>query len=85
MLLTMLGLLRLSRVARTYPRPSISLVGTLITVLGISLPSEPVLITGFVVLLLALFMPSEAAAGSSWPARRGSAARTGPAWSRPPR
>jgi hypothetical protein len=60
-LLTIIGMIRLSRIARAHLRPTISLTGTAITVAGISLPGEPVLIAGFVVLLLALFMPSDPA------------------------
>jgi hypothetical protein len=66
-LLTIIGVLRLSRIARAHPRPSISLAGTAITVAGISLPSEPVLISGFLVLLLALFIPSDPAEGPAGP------------------
>jgi hypothetical protein len=66
-LLAVIGVLRLSRIARAYPRPTISLAGTAITVAGISLPSEPVLIAGFVVLLLALFIPSDPAEGPAGP------------------
>jgi hypothetical protein len=60
-LFTIIGLIRVSRVARAHLRPTVSLAGTAITVAGISLPSEPVLIAGFVVLLLALFMPANPA------------------------
>ena len=65
--LTLIGLLRLSRVARNHLRPTIALAGTVITVVGISLPSEPVLISGFLVLLLALFMPSDPASAADGP------------------
>ena len=65
-LLTIIGVVRLARAARTRPRPTISLAGMAITVAGISLPSEAVLVSGFLVLMLALFMPSDAA---SAPAR----------------
>jgi hypothetical protein len=61
-LLAIIGLMRLGRTARTYPRPAISLAGTMITVAGISLPSGAVLISGFLVLFLALFMPPARAA-----------------------
>ena len=57
MLLTVIGLMRLARTARKYPRPAVSLAGTVITVVGISLPSGVVLVSGFLVLFLALFMP----------------------------
>jgi hypothetical protein len=60
-LLALIGVMRLARTVRLYPRPAVSLAGTLITMIGISLPSEPVLISGFLVLLLALFMPSASA------------------------
>jgi hypothetical protein len=62
MLLTIIGLMRLARTARKYPRPALSLAGTAITVAGISLPSEAVLISGFLVLLLALFLPGPSSA-----------------------
>ena len=57
-----IGLTRLARTARKYPRPALSLAGTAVTVAGISLPSEPVLISGFVILLVALFLPGPASA-----------------------
>ena len=69
-LLTIIGVIRLARTAAKYPRPALSLAGTVITVAGISLRSEPVLISGFVVLVLAMFMPSDPA---SAPARSCSA------------
>ena len=61
-LLAIIGLRRLARTAGKYPRPALSLVGTVITVAGISLPSKPVLISGFLVLLVALFLPGPASA-----------------------
>jgi len=61
-LLTIIGLMRLARIARKYPRPALSLAGTATTVAGISLPSEAVLISGFLVLLVALFLPDPASA-----------------------
>jgi hypothetical protein len=60
-LLAMIGLMRLGRTVRLHPRPAVSLAGTALTVIGISLPSQAVLISGFLVLLLALFMPSDPA------------------------
>ena len=75
-LLTIIGVMRLARIARAHERPTISLAGTVITVIGISLPSKAVLISGFLVCLLALFMPSDRA---SAPARPGS----GRLWSMP--
>ena len=60
-LLTIIALVRLARAARKYPRPSLSLAGVAVTVAGISLPSEAVLISGFVILLVALFLPGSAA------------------------
>jgi len=59
-LLTIIGLIRLARVAGKYPRPALSLAGTAITVAGISVPSEAVLISGILVLLVALFLPDPA-------------------------
>ena len=61
-LLTVIGVMRLARTAGKYPRPALSLAGTVITVAGISLPSEAVLISGIVVLLVALFLPDPASA-----------------------
>ena len=58
-LLTIIGVMRTGRTARKYPRPALSLAGTVIAAIGISLPSKAVLISGFLVCLLALFMPSE--------------------------
>jgi hypothetical protein len=66
-LLAIIGVMRLARTARLHPRPAVSLAGTLITMAGISLPSEPVLISGFIVLLLALFMPAESAEAPARP------------------
>ena len=54
-LLAIIGVLRL---ARTYPRPALSLVGTAVAVAGLTLPSRAVLIAGFLVLFLAMFLPS---------------------------
>jgi hypothetical protein len=61
MLLTIIGLMRLARAVRAHPRPALSLAGTAITVAGITAPSGAVLISGFLVLLVALFLPSDAA------------------------
>jgi hypothetical protein len=61
-LLAIIGLVRLVRTAGRYPRPALSLAGAAVTVAGISLPSEPVLISGFLVLLVALFLPGPASA-----------------------
>ena len=58
--LTVLAVMRLARTARNHVRPAISLAGTAITVIGISLPSKAVLVSGFLVLLLALFLPDPA-------------------------
>ena len=66
-LLTIIGVIRLARTAAKYPRPALSLAGTVITVAGISLRSEPVLISGFVVLVLAMFMPSDPASAPAGP------------------
>jgi hypothetical protein len=66
-LLTIIGVMRLARTARNRPRPAISLAGTVITVIGISLPSEAVLISGFLVCLLALFIPSDPASAPARP------------------
>jgi hypothetical protein len=60
-LLAIIGVLRLAGIARRHLRPSISLAGTAVTLAGIALPSEPVLSSGFLILLLALFMPSDRA------------------------
>jgi hypothetical protein len=61
-LLAVIGLIRLARTAMKYPRPAVSLAGTAITVAGFSLPNGVVLISGFLVLFLALFMPDPAGA-----------------------
>jgi len=61
-LLTIVGLLRLARTAGKYPRPALSLAGTVITVTGVLLPSEMVLVSGFLVLLAALVLPGPASA-----------------------
>jgi hypothetical protein len=66
-LLTVIGVLRLGRTARTRLRPTISLAGAAITVVGISLPSKTVLVSGFLVLLVALFMPSDPASAPAKP------------------
>jgi hypothetical protein len=61
-LLTIIGLMRLGRIARKYPRPALSLAGTAVTVAGVSLPSGVVLVSGILVLLVALFLPHPASA-----------------------
>ena len=63
-LLAIIGVLRL---ARTYPRPALSLAGTAVTVAGITLPSGAVLVSGFLVLFLAMFLPSDPAAATAKP------------------
>ena len=65
--LAVIGVLRLARTARTYPRPALSLAGTAVTVAGITLPSGAVLISGFLVLFLAMFLPSDPAAAPAKP------------------
>ena len=64
MLLAIIGLMRLARTAGKYPRPALSLAGAAITVAGISLPSKVVLICGFLVLLVALFLPGPSSAAA---------------------
>jgi hypothetical protein len=64
-LLTIIAVMRLARTAMKYPRPALSLAGMVITAAAISLPSKAVLISGFLVLLVALFFPDP----SSAPAR----------------
>jgi len=66
-LLAIIGVLRLARTARTYPRPALSLAGTAVTVAGITLPSGAVLVSGFLVLFLAMFLPSDPAAAPAKP------------------
>ena len=66
-LLTIIGTIRLARMARAHVRPTICMAGTVITVVGISLPSEAVLISGFLVLLVALFLPSDPASAPAKP------------------
>jgi len=83
MLLTFIGLMRLARTVRTHPRPALSLAGTAITVAGITLPNGAVLIAGFLVLLVALFLPSDAAQPRATPcSARGWVPTT---WHLPPR
>src|ERR1700756_1686408 len=59
MLLTIIGALRLARIVRAYPRPSLSLAGTAITLAGVPGPGPPVRGAGFVVLFRALFLPPD--------------------------
>ena len=47
---------------REITRPALSLAGTVITVTGVLLPSEMVLVSGFLVLLAALVLPGPASA-----------------------
>jgi hypothetical protein len=58
-LLAIIGVLRVARTARTYPRPAISLAGMAVTVAGLTLSSWAVLVAGFLVLFLAMFLPSD--------------------------
>jgi hypothetical protein len=76
-LVMVIGLMRLARTAGKYPRPALSMAGTAITVTGISLPSEAVLISGILVLLVALFLPGPASAPA--------APCSGRLWAAPPR
>ena len=66
-LLAIIGVMRTARTARKYPRPALSLAGTVMTAIGVSLPSKAVLISGFLVCLLALFMPSDRASAPARP------------------
>jgi hypothetical protein len=66
-LFAIIGAMRLARTVRTHLRPTITLAGTALTVIGISLPSEPVLVSGFLVLFLALLMPSDRAEAPAGP------------------
>jgi hypothetical protein len=66
-LLAIIGVLRAARTARTYPRPAISLAGTAVTVAGLTLPSRAMLVAGFLVLFLAMFLPSDPAAAPAKP------------------
>ena len=66
-LLAIIGVLRVARTARTYPRPAISLAGTAVTVAGLTLPSRAMLVAGFLVLFLAMFLPSDPAAAPAKP------------------
>ncbi len=66
-LLTIIGVMRLARTVRTHVRPAISLAGTAVTITGVSLPSGAVLVSGILVLLLALFLPSDPAAAPAKP------------------
>ena len=66
-LLAIIGVLRVARTARAYPRPALSLAGTAVAVAGLTLPSRAVLIAGFLVLFLAMFLPSDPAAAPAKP------------------
>ena len=57
LLLAIIGAIRLARTVRARPRPTLLPAGTVITVVGIALPSEAVLVSGVLVLLVALFLP----------------------------
>jgi len=66
-LLAIIGVLSVARTARTHPRPAISLAGTAVTLAGLTLSSRAVLVAGFLVLFLAMFLPSDPAAGPAKP------------------
>ena len=66
-LFAVLGALRLARTVRTHPRPSLSLAGSAITLAGITLPSKTVLVAGFVILFVALFLPADPASAPAKP------------------
>jgi len=57
-LLTVLGVARLASTARTRWRGILLLVGAVISVAGISLPSGAVLISGILILLAGLLSPA---------------------------
>lgn len=59
-LLTLIGVMRLAGTVKARSRLALSVAGTAITVAGISVPSGAVLISGLLVLLVALFLPSDA-------------------------
>jgi len=54
MLLAVIGLMRLARAARTYPAARLALAGTMVTIVGIVLPSAVTLIVGMLILLRAV-------------------------------
>ena len=66
-LLAIIGVLSVARTARTHPRPAISLAGTAVTLAGLTLSSRAVLVAGFLVLFLAMFLPSDPAAAPAKP------------------
>ncbi|MGH3206095.1 MAG: hypothetical protein ACRDP5_29205 [Streptosporangiaceae bacterium] len=66
-LLAIIGVVRVARTARTYPRPALSLAGTAVTMAGLMLPSRAVLVSGFLVLFLAMFLPLNPAAAPAKP------------------
>ena len=57
-LLAVIGLIRLAGIARTRWRRILLLAGGAVTVAGISLPSEAVLLSGMLVLLAVVLSPS---------------------------
>jgi membrane-bound ClpP family serine protease len=57
-LFTLIGLMRLARVARTRWSRTLLLVGAMVTVAGISLPNGAVLIPGILLLLVGILSPS---------------------------
>ena len=65
--IVLLAIIRVLRLAQTYPRPALSLAGTAVTVAGITLPSGAVLVAGFLVLFLTMFLPSDPAAAPAKP------------------
>jgi hypothetical protein len=66
-LLTVIAMVRLARTVHAHLRPSLSLAGTAITLAGVTLPSKTVLIAGFLILFLAMFLPSERDAAPAKP------------------
>jgi hypothetical protein len=67
MLLAIVGAMRLACAVRARPRPTLVPAGTVIAVVGISMPSEAVLVSGVLVLLVALFLPYDPDAAPARP------------------
>jgi hypothetical protein len=70
-LLALIGLIWLARSVRTRWRGTLGLAGWTVTMIGITLPSGAVLVSGFVVLLVTVFLPADPSArfgsNAGWP------------------
>ena len=70
-LLAVIGLIRLARTVRTRWRGTLGLAGSTVTMIGITLPSGAVLVSGLAVLLVTVFLPAHPSArfgsNAGWP------------------